>query len=58
MATAEAYKAKMDELGVRCDLILYDDQEHGFFNKAKYEETLQAADDFLVSLDYLPEQTK
>lgn len=58
VATAEAYKAKMDELGVRCDLILYDDQEHGFFNKVKYEETLQAADDFLVSLDYLPEQTK
>jgi acetyl esterase len=42
VATAEAYKAKMDELGVRCDLILYEEQPHGFFNKAKYEETLQA----------------
>ena len=53
VATAEAYKAKMEELGVRCDLILYDDQPHGFFNKAKYDETLQAADQFLVSLGYL-----
>jgi acetyl esterase len=53
VATAEAYKAKMEELGVRCDLILYEEQPHGFFNKAKYEETLQATDDFLVSLGYL-----
>lgn len=53
VATAEAYKAKMEALGIRCDLILYEDQEHGFFNKARYEETLQAADDFLVSLGYL-----
>lgn len=58
VATAETYKAKMEELGVRCDLILYEDQPHGFFNKAKYEETLQAADDFLVSLGYLPEKTQ
>jgi len=58
VATAEAYKAKMEELGVRCDLILYDDQPHGFFNKAKYTETLQAADDFLVSLGYLSEDKK
>jgi acetyl esterase/lipase len=56
VATAEAYKAKMEKLGVRCDLILYEDQEHGFFNKAKYDETLQAADDFLVSLGYLPKK--
>lgn len=54
VATAEAYKAKMESLGVRCDLILYEDQPHGFFNSAKYEETLKAADAFLVSLGYLP----
>lgn len=58
VAIAEAYKATMDELGIRCDLILYDGQPHGFFNKAKYEETVQAADDFLVSLGYLPELKK
>ena len=40
VATAEAYKEKMKELGVRCDLILYDGEPHGFFNKAKYDETL------------------
>lgn len=53
VATAEAYQAKMKALGVRCDLILYEEQPHGFFNQAKYQETLQAADDFLVSLGYL-----
>jgi acetyl esterase len=58
VTTAEACKAKMETLGVRCDLILYEDQPHGFFNQAKYEETLQAADDFLVSLGYLPECEK
>ncbi|QHI70966.1 alpha/beta hydrolase fold domain-containing protein [Tichowtungia aerotolerans] len=58
VATAEAYKARMGELGVRCDLLLYEGQEHGFFNTAKYEETLRAADEFLMSLDYLPERNK
>lgn len=54
VATAEAYKVKMEEWGVRCDLILYKDQPHGFFNKAKYGETLKAMDHFLVSLGCLP----
>jgi len=58
VATAKAYKAKMEELGVRCDLILYEGQPHGFFNNAKYKETLQAADDFLLSQGYLPENKK
>ena len=56
VATAEAYKAKMEELGVRCDLILYEEQPHGFFNQVKYKETLKASDDFLVSLGYLKEE--
>ncbi len=54
VATVEAYRSKMQELGVRCDLILYEGQPHGFFNTAKYRETVQAMDDFLVSLGYLP----
>jgi acetyl esterase len=54
VATAEAYKTKMESFGVRCDLILYEDQPHGFFNQARYQETLQASDGFLVSLGYLP----
>jgi acetyl esterase len=44
----------MQELGIRCDLILYEGQPHAFFNTAKYRETVQAMDDFLVLLGYLP----
>ena len=51
--TAEDYKRRMEAVNQRCDLHLYDDQPHGFFNKAKYEETLAAMDSFLVSLGYL-----
>lgn len=53
--TVEAYANAAKKLGNRCELIGYDDQPHGFFNGAKYTETLQAADDFLVSLKYLEE---
>jgi len=53
VATAEKYKELMNKAGVRCDLHTYKDQPHGFFNKVKYEETLQEVDKFLVSLGYL-----
>jgi acetyl esterase len=53
VATAEDYKKRMEAAGVRCDLHLYDDQPHGFFNKAKYTETVLEADKFLNSLGYL-----
>ncbi len=57
--TVEAYTAAAKKLGNRCELIGYADQPHGFFNGAKYAETLQAADEFLVSLKYLePAKTK
>lgn len=55
--TAQLFKDKMEENGRRCDLFLYKDQQHGFFNKYKkinkYEETLFELDKFLVSLGYL-----
>jgi hypothetical protein len=44
----------MKSAGNRCELIGYEGQPHGFFNKAKYAETLAATDAFLVSLGYLP----
>jgi acetyl esterase/lipase len=44
----------MKAAGNRCELVGYEGQPHGFFNKSKYAETLAAADDFLVSLGYLP----
>jgi acetyl esterase len=53
VATAEDYKQRMETAGVRCDLHTYEDQPHGFFNKAKYSETLIEADKFLTSLGYL-----
>lgn len=55
VSTAETYKAKMEALGVRCDLHLYEGRKHGFFNLGRgfYEKPLQDMDDFLVSLGYL-----
>jgi len=53
-ATVAAYAEAMKKAGARCDLVGYADQPHGFFNQAKFAETLAAADRFLVSLGYLP----
>jgi acetyl esterase/lipase len=53
-ATVEKFTEVMKAAGSRCELIGYEGQPHGFFNKAKYAETLAAADAFLVSLGYLP----
>ncbi|WP_138475738.1 alpha/beta hydrolase [Dyadobacter bucti] len=52
--TAEAYKAKMLEAGSRCELFLYPDQPHGFFNKGEsFTQTLRQTDVFLESLGYI-----
>lgn len=53
------YQEKMQDAGSRCELFLYDDQAHGFFNYKKddnvyYEITLNEADRFLRSLGYIP----
>ena len=53
VATAEKYKELMTAAGARCDLILYEEMVHGFFNKDRYEETLAAAIEFLESLGYI-----
>lgn len=61
VATAEYYKTVMEKVGSRCDLLLYEDQPHGFFNYRNfefYEKTLLAADGFLQSLGYLSDQPK
>lgn len=56
-AIAEQYKQKMKSFGLRCDLILYEGQDHAFFNEDKNEEmhyqTMIDADIFLTSLGYL-----
>lgn len=53
-ATVEAFAARMKKAGNRCELIGYEGQPHGFFNGARYAETLAEADRFLASLGYLP----
>jgi len=58
VATAETYKRKMEEVGSRCDLHLYEGQEHGFFNTRKaggryYRATVLEMDKFLISLGWL-----
>jgi acetyl esterase/lipase len=54
--TIEAFAAEMKRLGNRCEVAAYEGQPHGFFNAAKYGETVAAADAFLVSLGYLAGQ--
>ena len=55
VATAKQYQDKMKSNGTRCELVLYEGQEHAFFNEPKkhYADTLAEMDKFLVSLDYL-----
>lgn len=56
--TAELYAEAAQKAGGRCELIGYDDQEHGFFNSNRadgrfFQQTLEQLDAFLVSLGYL-----
>ncbi|PXA04688.1 peptidase S9 [Coraliomargarita sinensis] len=58
VATAKAYQERMEALGLRSDLHLYQDEPHGFFNHGRkyHDDTIQKMDQFLVSLDYLEPQ--
>lgn len=55
--SAEAYRQKMEEAGNRCELALYQNQTHGFFNFKRspeyYQKTLKEVDGFLTSLQLL-----
>lgn len=58
VGTAQEYKKKMESLGQRCDLHLYEGQPHGFFNYNEkdmtyFKDTVLKADAFLQSLGYL-----
>ena len=61
VATGHAFKDAIEEAGGRCELKIFDQAEHGFFNKGKtskngktyFAETLQDMDRFLVDLGYL-----
>ena len=53
-ASAEAFVKVMVTAGVRCELVGFDGQKHGFFNQEPFKgQTLAAADAFLVSLGWL-----
>lgn len=54
---AMEYKNKMESFNLRCDLLLYEGQDHAFFNLDRNAEmhyqTMIDADKFLISLGYL-----
>lgn len=53
----KAFAAKMKELGLRCELELYEGEAHGFFNargnNENYWKTLKRAETFLEELGFL-----
>lgn len=61
VATAETYQQKMQILGIRSELHIFEGAEHGFFNwnrddtpgKKNFVATVTAADVFLETLGYL-----
>jgi acetyl esterase/lipase len=60
--TARAFEQAMKKAGNRCELVAYEGQGHSFFNAHRqgglyYRKTLDAADEFLVSLGYIPPLT-
>jgi acetyl esterase/lipase len=52
--TAQLFKKKIETVGSRCDLFLYKDQQHGFFNlKIFHDDILSKVDAFLQSIGYI-----
>ena len=56
--TGQAFRDKMRDVGSRSELMLFDDQPHGFFNFGRsenryYHRTVAAMDQFLSSLGFL-----
>lgn len=56
--TAHDFKANVKEVGVDCEVIIYEGQGHGFFNHGRndnkyYDATVLAMDKFLASLGWL-----
>jgi acetyl esterase len=57
--TAQYFRTVMEKVGSRCDLHLFEDQDHGFFNYGNqqyYAETVRLTEEFLQSLGYLDER--
>ena len=60
--TAEKFKALAEAVNARCDLKLYEDQRHGFFNyyrnKEMHSKTNADMDAFLTSIGYLKKENQ
>jgi len=62
VSTAEKFQQKMQEVGVKSELRVYQGQGHGFFNHGKdgnkwYEKTIAETDAFLTELGWLAKQS-
>ncbi|WP_158968595.1 alpha/beta hydrolase [Paraglaciecola sp. L3A3] len=55
VATGQAFDQALTAQGGISELRLYEGQKHGFFNKARYKETLKESHNFLFKLGYLTE---
>lgn len=59
VATAYEYQSKMQAIGSRCDVVIYEGQKHGFFNQWKengpeyFRKTTVEVDAFLQAIKYL-----
>lgn len=56
VASLTYYQSVMEKLGSRCELKLYEGEQHGFFNynkKENFKKTVSETDKFLQSLGYL-----
>lgn len=52
--TAKYFKMAMEKVGSKCELFLYDGQDHGFFNKKEYQDkTILETDKFLTGLGFI-----
>ena len=55
--TARKFQQRYQNTGAECELLLYEGQPHGFFNKNKYSETLNQMKRFLIQLGYLDDDS-
>ncbi len=54
VATAEKFKQRIDSVGSRCELHLFEGMEHGFFNKSSlHEDLFSRMDQFFESIGIL-----
>ncbi len=59
VSVVEDFQKKMKAVGSRCDVHIYPDAEHGFFNRGEpYNQTLAETEKFLVSLGWIKGESK